>query len=133
MLLSLIVWKDFAVTTTLFILGDNIAALQDAISLKGKGMMLVIAREIAWRQAKWPLHFDCMHLPKEHNVVADALSRRSAQPPQGLPDCLRSVPRVYAPPWDKVWRAWDAVRGEVPLPPSLAVGLGRSRGLRGSS
>ena len=111
LLLSLIVWREYAASTTLFILGDNISALQDAIKLNGKGLMLVVAREIAWRQAKWPLNFDCMHLPKERNVVADALSRRSAQPPQGLPECLRFTPRVFAPPWGEVWRAWEAGRG----------------------
>ena len=82
---------------------DNLDALRDAINLKGKG-----------------------------NVVTDALSRRRAQPAQGLPDCLRNIPRVFAPPWGEVWRAWDAGRGEVPPLAPLAVGPGRSRALRES-
>ena len=49
LLLSLIVWRDFARSTTLFLLGDNIAALQDAINLKGKRRIKVEAH-----QAKMP-------------------------------------------------------------------------------
>ena len=106
LLLALITWKDKAKDEVLFLLGDNIAALQNALSLRGRGQMLMIAREIAWRQAKWPLFFDCHHLPKESNTTADALSRLAAVPPSTVPASLLTVPRVAAPPWNSVWLAW---------------------------
>eukprot|EP00959_Pyramimonas_sp_CCMP1952_P441472 9242080-Pyramimonas_sp.AAC.1 len=68
--------------------------------------MLTVARELAWRTAKWPLHFDCGHLPKGRNLVADALSRLGAAPPSSLPASLRTVPRATVLPWNSVWRAW---------------------------
>ena len=106
LLLALITWRHHAEHGVLFLLGDNIAALQDAISLKGRGQMLLVARELAWRRAKWPLFFDCHHLPKESNVTADALSRLAAVPPSTVPASLLTVPRVAAPPWNAVWLAW---------------------------
>ena len=57
------------------VLGDNTAALSDALALKGKGIMLAVARELSWRQPRRKWSFDVGHLPAEHNVVADALSR----------------------------------------------------------
>ena len=51
LLISLISWRDLAKDAWLCILGDNIAALQDALNLRGNGNIRVVAREIAWRQA----------------------------------------------------------------------------------
>ena len=112
LLLSLIVWRTHASRQVLFVLGDNIAALQDVIALKGRGDMLIIAREVAWRQAKWPLHFECQHLPKEHNLLADALSRLAAIPPCAKPAALSAVPRRACPPWHTVWQAWVPLCGD---------------------
>ena len=106
LLLALITWREYSRKQVLFLLGDNIGALQDAISLRGKGAMNVVAREISWRRAKWPMHFDCAHLPKEHNVDADALSRLAAVPPCAPPLFTLHVRRAELPPWDRVWRAW---------------------------
>ena len=106
LLLALITWRQHAAQSVLFVWGDNIAALQDAISLKGRGHMLTIARELSWRQARWPLHFDVAHLPKDLNVAADALSRLAAVPVSSLPTELLHVPRVPADSWETVWRAW---------------------------
>eukprot|EP00959_Pyramimonas_sp_CCMP1952_P272324 5693520-Pyramimonas_sp.AAC.1 len=75
------------------------------MQLKGSGDMLVVAREIAWRVARWPLHFECAHLPKEFNLVADSLSRLAAVPPAAFPARLRGVPRSPVPAWRRVWRA----------------------------
>ncbi|CAK0883768.1 unnamed protein product, partial [Prorocentrum cordatum] len=85
LLLALIIWRCHAEHAVLYVLGDNVAALQDAMQLKGSGDMLVVAREIAWRAARWPLHFECAHLPKEFNLVADSLSRLAAVPPAAFP------------------------------------------------
>ena len=63
------------------VLGDNTAALSSSLALKGKGVMLAVARELSWIQSRRKWAFDVGHLPAEHNVVADALSR--AADPKG--------------------------------------------------
>ena len=108
LLVAAIVWRAHARETTLFVLGDNIAALQDAVKFKGRGPMLTVARELAWRTARWPLHLDFTHLPKENNVLADALSRWGGVPACSLPRALQAAPRCE--PWSEVWRAWEAGR-----------------------
>ena len=108
LLLALIVWGDNAVDCCLMVLGDNVSALQDALSLKGKGDMNHVAREISWRAARFRWIYDVQHLPSELNRVADALSRQFAVPPLPLPaEVARdsSIPRV-PPPWSAVWLAW---------------------------
>ena len=45
--LALVLWGDDFVHEALLILGDNTAALQDAIGPKGKNAMLWIARELS--------------------------------------------------------------------------------------
>ena len=65
----------------LALLGDNIAALQLALSLKGKGALNTISREIAWRRCRHGWHYSVGHLAAEDNSLADALSRTSA--PEG--------------------------------------------------
>ena len=71
-------------------LGDNTGALQNALSLKGKGILLAVAREVSWRKAKYGWNFRVGHLPSEANVIADALSRvadpsaKAAWPHQAL-------------------------------------------------
>ena len=57
------------------ICGDNTASLEMARSLKCSGKEVVIAREIAWRMARYDWKFAVAHLPSESNVVADSLSR----------------------------------------------------------
>ena len=106
LLLALISWREHAKQQLLFVLGDNVAALQDAIALRGRGHMLTVARELCWRQAKWPLHFDVEHLPKDRNLDADALSRIAAVPPCAAPAFTLHTPRQDCPPWHTVWRAW---------------------------
>jgi hypothetical protein len=82
-LISAILW---ATTTSspseyLVILGDNTAALQSALGLKGKGPLMAVARELSWRQALYNWTFSVGHLPTEANSVADALSRLDAPEP----------------------------------------------------
>ena len=71
--------------TSVAVLGDNTGALADAISLKGKGSLVAIARELSWRQAKRKWRFMVGHLPAELNRVADALSRVSDPKGVGWP------------------------------------------------
>ena len=47
LLLSLLVWGDNYVEQSIAILGDNVGALTSALSLKGRGSMLAVARELS--------------------------------------------------------------------------------------
>ena len=53
LLLCLLSWGSLATDSLLYIFGDNVSALQDAISLKGSGQMPGVAREIAWRCVRY--------------------------------------------------------------------------------
>ncbi|CAK0873315.1 unnamed protein product [Prorocentrum cordatum] len=108
LLLSLLVWGTHAEEFSLTLHGDNIGALQNALSLKGHGHLLAIAREIAWRKARFCWEFDVVHLPSELNQVADALSRLTAAPPKTFPKVLQEhrARRREVPCWNEVWQAW---------------------------
>ena len=83
LLLVLLTWSDHFVKESVAILGDNTAALSLALSMKGRGHLLAISREISWRRARRGWAFEVGHIPSEHNCVADALSRVSD--PSGVP------------------------------------------------
>ena len=55
LLLSLLLWGHLSAESLLCILGDNIAALQFALTLKGRGHMLTISRDQLHAYIK-PLH-----------------------------------------------------------------------------
>ena len=75
LLLTLVTWGDQFTEESVLVLGDNTGALSDALSLKGRGPLIAIARELSWRQARRGWKFTVGHLPSEHNSVSDALSR----------------------------------------------------------
>eukprot|EP00972_Heterocapsa_arctica_P108670 16001648-Heterocapsa_arctica.AAC.2 len=82
------------------------AALSDAIAFRGKGTvpgMNVIARELAWRKAAFGWQYAVAHLPKELNVLADALSRAASVPPAPQPVFPTSTRKRAAPDLEKVW------------------------------
>ena len=108
-LMSLIRWGHQFVHEEVAILGDNTGALQNAVSLKGKGELMAIAREISWRQAREKWAFSVGHLPSEHNVVADSLSRRYDPDPLPLPTCLRNATQVSAPSVRLLWKLRKAI------------------------
>ena len=83
--LSLVTWSPQFTQQTLTVLCDNKSSLQAALDLKGKHCMLAIARELAWRKARYQWSFAVAHLPKEQNTVADALSRLQAPDAAPLP------------------------------------------------
>jgi hypothetical protein len=96
--LALTLWRPEFPGQSLAILSDNTAALQDALDLKGKGIMNQVALELAWRKARGQWVYEVGHLPAEQNTIADALSRLSAPDFKSLPECLsqaefRSPPR----------------------------------------
>ena len=75
LLICLILWGDDFVAEDLLVVGDSTSALQNALDLKGKGIMAAVAREISWRQARAGWRFVVGHIPAERNTVPDALSR----------------------------------------------------------
>merc|ERR1712194_887625 len=75
LLMALCTWGDRFVHERVAVLGDNTAALSSSLELKGRGVLLAVARELSWRQHRRRWAFDVGHLPSEHNEVADALSR----------------------------------------------------------
>ena len=81
-------------STGLAILGDNLASLNLALSMKGSAALGTISRELTWRRIRGGWRYACGHLPTEQNTVADQLSRLH-QPghPAQLPDVLREARR----------------------------------------
>ena len=51
-LLAAVLWFDDFVVDSILVLGDNTAALSNALALKGRGPLLSIARELSWKTAK---------------------------------------------------------------------------------
>ena len=58
------------------LLGDNTAALQESLDLKGKGVQSKLAQVLAVLRCSRSLVLEVGHLPSEANVAADALSRQ---------------------------------------------------------
>jgi len=102
---ALMLWGARYQAAGLAILGDNMAALNGAISLKGKSEIALITRELAWRKVRFGWHFACAHLPSEHNELADALSRLTA--PRGnrkcFPPALRASAARLLPDPESLW------------------------------
>ena len=73
----MLVWQDRFREGTILIIGDNIPSLQNTLDLKGRGPLLAISREIAWRKARHSWHYSVGHLPPEHNTAPDTLSRQA--------------------------------------------------------
>ena len=105
MLLALILWCDDFTMQALTVLGDSTSALQDALNLAGRHDMVCIAREVAWRQIIGGWQFKVGHLPAEHNLVSDALSRRFSPDPLPLPRSLASATERRALDPMQAWRA----------------------------
>ena len=86
-------------------LGDNTAALQEAVSLKGKGQLLIPAQILAVLKCRRGLEIPAAHLANEANTEADALSRLEA--PAGnrkaLPQVLANVRRTFPSPIPEFW------------------------------
>ena len=56
-------------------LGDNVAALQEAINMRGKGPQEALAQALAVLRGARSLQLAVGHLPSESNTLADCLSR----------------------------------------------------------
>ena len=100
-------WAAAAREHGLAILGDNIAALQSAISLRGRGTLNDLSREISCRRVRFAWHYAVGHVPAEDNAIADALSRTAApagsehrERPDGV-ECLpRAAPELSPDSWE---------------------------------
>jgi hypothetical protein len=104
LLLALILWASRFRVPGLQILGDNTRALADVLKLSGKGAMMAIAREVSWRQVRGHWVFEVGHLPGEHNVLADALSRLHDPDPAELPSkALKGALRRLTAEPGEVW------------------------------
>ena len=83
------------------IMGDNLGALDDALSLNSTSPgMNSVAREIAWRRIVRRWQYSVKHLPAEFKDEADALSRLQAVPPRVLPVELAQAIFVEPPAQD---------------------------------
>ena len=80
-LLCLVAWGHLFHTEVLAVVGDNTGAMQNTLDLKGRGVMLAVAREIAWRRERFGWKYKVGHIPSEYNTIPDALSRLGDSPP----------------------------------------------------
>ena len=112
LLLAVDAWAPRNSALALRVRGDNTGALQDALRMKGRGMMNHIAREFTWRKAVWGWCLEFEHWPSELNTRADALSRLAAPGESGkyFPPELTSVPESIHADWGDgtpgFWRTW---------------------------
>ena len=104
LLLTLVQWGRWFVHEAVTIMGDNTAALQDALDLKGRGAMLAVAHELAWRKARHRWAFVVAHLPSEDNTTADALSRIASPEPAAIPRSVAHATRVRPAPVKNLWK-----------------------------
>ena len=77
--------------------------MRGLITLKGKGGMTTIVREISWRRTRHGWKYDVAHLPAEANIHADALSRLAAPDAKKSPRVLANSRRLDAPSFDGLW------------------------------
>ena len=103
--LGLIQWGDRFTALELRCIGDNTGALGNILALKGRGPLLAISREIAWRQAQRRWKFSVGHLPTEFNRVADALSRLAApgKSAKKMPEAVSAARQVHPPNLEDLW------------------------------
>ena len=105
LLISMVTWKKHFATGPVLIIGDNIPALQNTLDLKGRGALMAISREIAWRQARFRWRFDVGHLPSEFNKAPDALSRFAAPSPEPWPyEALEGATESTIPDIKSIWK-----------------------------
>ena len=95
--LALCVWGDAYRAEAVTVAGDNVPALEGALNLKGKSLLNHVTRELAWRRARRRWSYVVAHLPAEHNITADALSRLAAPVPAAFAGELALAKQVAAP------------------------------------
>ena len=103
LLLGLILWAR--PSEPLAVLGDNTAALQEAIEVKGRRQLFHVSRELAVRRARHHWLLEVGHLPSEANTAADACSRIFAPNDEKKmnPFANSTVRRIKAPRLARCW------------------------------
>ena len=98
-------WGEEHAEEGIHLLGDNLAALNGAISLRGRSTLANITKEMAWRKVRFGWRFAADNLPSENNLLADALSRLSAPGAERkeMPDELRHASARTLPDLASVW------------------------------
>ena len=91
MILALELWGQTLRPTV--VLGDSTAALQEALSLRGKGLQEDVAQALSVLVVSRSLSISVGHLPAEANLEADALSRL-AEPKGGYVNPFAHQPGV---------------------------------------
>ena len=97
-LLVLCTWGDDFREHSVDLFGDNVAALDLALTLRGRGALTAIARELSWRQARRQWRYRVAHLPAEHNLIADSLSRVADPKGVAYPSAALGAASFRAPP-----------------------------------
>ena len=102
LLMVLIAWAQ--PLAVLPIVGDNTSSLTNLVNIKGRRSMAKVARELAWRKARYGWRYVVGHLPTEVNTMADALSRLADPQPSPVPPVLEAVTRIPAPEVATIWQ-----------------------------
>ena len=104
MVLALELWGQTLRPTV--VLGDSTAVLQEALSLRGKGLQEDIAQVLCVLVVSRSLAVTVGHLPAEANLDADALSRLAEpngshkDPFEHRRDVIRDVPLRPSTLWE---------------------------------
>ena len=90
---------------TVLVLGDNTAALQEVIALKGHRQLNRLSRELAVLRARHNWNVVVAHLPSESNTSADACSRVYAPGAEGKKDPFTKmkIKQVQAKPLQELF------------------------------
>ena len=106
LLISMMVWKaHFKDGNVVLVIGDNVPSLQNTLDLKGKRSLMAISREIAWRRARFGWQYDVGHLPSEHNIAPDCLSRQAGPDPKPWPSAeLAGAVDILPPAIVDIWK-----------------------------
>ena len=100
-----ITWTSWIETHPVVIVGDNTGSLQNSLDLKGKGALLSVSRELAWRTTRANWEYDIGHIPTEHNELPDILSRVDAPSPEPWPFALlKGLDRAQPPSVRSIWK-----------------------------
>ena len=115
-LYALILWADEAEGAPFALQGGNLGALNNFARLRGRGALLQVTREMAWRKAARRWTAVVSHRPSECNDIADALSRLGAPEAKPMPPVLAEVPQAHLPAEEEIWQTWSGApeRGTGP-------------------
>ena len=103
MFLALEVFASECLDRGMLLCGDNLAALEAAANLRGRGPAAAITREVAWRRAARRWRYAVAHVPTEANDIADSLSRLHAPEPAAFPAVCRGARQVPLPAWEELF------------------------------